>query len=183
MGVEEVGDTSAHPDPPGALEVISNSLRQDALFLAGLLERVRPGLPATVGPLLAPVEEYLAICGGLADEWAPEAALRETGGLPPLNRARIMALRIAARRLVVRTAGLLHQMLAAGHDTDGAEGAEVTDVRASLDLFLTRRCDAFEADCRARWIPVHDQVEHQFRIVLAASELAARFREPRAVRA
>ncbi|MFC9651907.1 M14 family zinc carboxypeptidase [Streptomyces sp. NPDC056937] len=194
-GVEEVGDTSAHPDPPGALETISRTLRQDALFLAGLLERVRPGLHASVGPLLAPVEEYLAICGGLADEWAPEAALRETGGLPPLNRARIMALRIAARRLVVRTAGMLHQMLAAGHGTEpgrgtgttgGAAGAgdpDTAGVRAALDVFLTRRCDAFEADCRARWIPVHDQVEHQFRIVLAASELAARSREPRAVRA
>ncbi|MGW2054362.1 M14 family zinc carboxypeptidase [Streptomyces sp. NPDC001840] len=208
-GVEGVGDTSPHPDPYGALEIISHALRQDARTLAGLLERVRPDLLATAGPLLAPVDEYLAVCPGLADEWAPEAALggaggrvittgrrrararvggdidsgagTGSGGLPPMNRARIMALRIASRRLIIRTAGLLHQMLmAAPHPADGAPG---TEVRATLDRFLTERCAAFEDDCGARWIPVRDQAEHQFRIVLAAAGLAAGSREPRAVRA
>ncbi|MFD7894868.1 M14 family zinc carboxypeptidase [Streptomyces sp. NPDC059743] len=168
-----VGDTSPHPDPYGALETISRTLRQDARTLAGLLEQVRPHLLATAGPLLAPVDEYLAVSPGLADEWAPEAA-----GLPSMNRARITALRIAARRLVVRTAGLLHQTL-----PPEALPEPLTEVRSTLDRFLTERCAAFEADCRARWIPVRDQAEHQFRIVLAAAELAERSREPRAVRA
>nr|WP_245703119.1 M14 family zinc carboxypeptidase [Streptomyces lushanensis] len=232
-----VGDTSPHPDPHGALESISRTLRQDARTLAGLLERVRPHLLAATGPLLAPVDEYLAVSPGLADEWAPEAALGRSGGgapgaaggartgggagsadgsgsLPPMNRARIMALRIAARRLVVRTAGLLHQTLVpesvaqprfvagspsgagtlSGSVTEpfaepfprfppGALPEPLAEVRSTLDRFLTERCTAFEADCRARWIPVRDQAEHQFRIVLAAAELAERSREPRAVRA
>ncbi|MEV7682297.1 M14 family zinc carboxypeptidase [Streptomyces sp. NPDC088341] len=228
-----VGDTSPHPDPHGALETISRTLRQDARTLARLLERVRPDLLATVDPLLAPVDEYLAVSPGLADEWSPEAALGRSGGartgtdagartgtgtaargatgtgsggLPPMNRARIMALRIAARRLVVRTAGLLHQTLVpesvaqppsvtgslppplslTGPFPGFAAGAlpePLAEVRSTLDQFLTERCAAFEADCRARWIPVRDQAEHQFRIVLAAAELAERSREPRAVRA
>ncbi|MYZ39947.1 M14 family zinc carboxypeptidase [Streptomyces sp. MnatMP-M17] len=172
-GADGVGDTSPHPDPYGALETISRTLRQDARTLAGLLEQVRPHLLATAGPLLAPVDEYLAVSPGLADEWAPEAA-----GLPPMNRARIMALRIAARRLVVRTAGMLHQTL-----PPQALPEPLAEVRSTLDRFLTERCAAFEADCGARWIPVRDQAEHQFRIVLAAAELAERSREPRAVRA
>ncbi|MFF3749144.1 M14 family zinc carboxypeptidase [Streptomyces sp. NPDC002018] len=227
-GVDEVGDTSPHPDPHSALETISRTLRADARTLAGLLDRVRPELLATAGPLLAPVDEYLAVCPGLADEWAPDSALGRTGGgaltggeagaladaatgpgtgpggLPPMNRARIMALRIAAQRLVVRTAGLLHQMLvpesvAQDHPLvdslpaplpepfpgppPGALPDALTEVRETLDRFLTERCAAFEDDCRARWIPVRDQAEHQFRIVLAAAELADRSREPRAVRA
>lgn len=104
-----------------------------------------------------------------------------------------MALRIAAQRLVVRTAGLMDQMLDAGSgpvgggradvDADADVGVEVGvhDVRVTLDRFLTQRCEMFEAGCRARWIPVHDQVEHQFRVVLAASELATRFGEPSSV--
>ncbi|MCP3819489.1 dehydrogenase [Streptomyces sp. A3M-1-3] len=165
-GADEVAITAAHPDVHGALETISHTLRRDAQLLAGLLERVRPVLPDTAGPVLAPIDEYLAVCPSLADEWAPAAALGETGGLPPLNRARIMALRIAARRLIVRTAGLLHQLVAAGSEP-------VHEVRATLERFLTQRCDAFEADCGARWIPVSDQAEHQFRVVLAAFRLAA----------
>ncbi|GAA1164251.1 M14 family zinc carboxypeptidase [Streptomyces hebeiensis] len=190
--VEEVGDTAPHPDPHGALEDISRRLREDARLLAGLLERVRPALTAATAPLLAPVEEYLAVCPGLADEWAPEGPLGGTGGLEdrdlPLNRARIMALRIAAQRLVVRTAGLLGQMFAVAYEApsapaaDGPSAPEPEDVRITLDRFLTRRCAAFEVDCGARWIPVHDQVEHQFRTVLAVAELAARSNEPKAVR-
>lgn len=190
-GVAEVGDTSPHPDPHGALETISRTLRQDARLLDGLLERVLPGMSAAAASLLAPVQEYLAVCPGLADEWAPEGPLGEAGGLEagdlPLNRARIMALRIAAQRLVVRTAGLMDQMLDAGSGPAGggrAAGdadADVHDVRVTLDRFLTQRCEMFEAGCRARWIPVHDQVEHQFRVVLAASDLATRFGEPSSV--
>ncbi|MDX3853663.1 M14 family zinc carboxypeptidase [Streptomyces sp. AK02-01A] len=178
-GADEVGDTAAHPDPGAALETISRTLRKDALLLTELVERIRPALLDTATPLLAPVEEYLAVCPGLAEEWAPGTA----GALPPLNRARVMSLRIAARRLVVRTAGLLSQLLAQDAPYVRRDLARVDAVRNTLDRFLAERCDAFEADCRVRWIPVHDQVEHQFRVVLAAAELAGRFSETKVVRA
>lgn len=173
--VDAVGDASPHPDPNGALDTIGRTLRGDARLLSGLLEQVRAGLPATAGPLLAPVDEYLGVSPGLADEWASEAVRGPApagGGQPrPMNRARVMTLRIAARRLMVRSAGLMHQALADG-GTSG-DDAVAHDVRTAVDRFLTERCQAFEADCRARWIPVRDQAEHQFAVVLAASELAA----------
>ncbi|WP_162794128.1 M14 family zinc carboxypeptidase [Streptomyces paludis] len=175
--VDAVGDASPHPDPHGALDTIGGTLRGDARLLSGLLEQVRAGLPATAGPLLAPIDEYLGVSPGLADEWASEAvrgpapAAGRPGRTPPMNRARVMTLRIAARRLMARSAGLMHQLLADGGD--GPTGAAAHDVRTAVDRFLTERCQSFEADCRARWVPVRDQAEHQFRVVLAASELAA----------
>ncbi|WP_329061752.1 M14 family zinc carboxypeptidase [Streptomyces sp. NBC_01429] len=174
---DAVADTSRHPDPYAALETISRTLAAETRYLSGLLERVRPGLPDSAAPLLTPVAEFLAVSADLAGEWSPDVALGASGALPPMNRARVMALRIAARRLMMRSAGLLHQML-----DDGGEGARghrlvrgaAPEVRAELQRFLTEGCEAFEADCRVRWIPVSDQVEHQFRVVLAAAELAAR---------
>ncbi|WP_158575971.1 M14 family zinc carboxypeptidase [Streptomyces corynorhini] len=175
--VDAVADTSEHPDPYGALGSVSRTLAEETRHLSGLLERVAPGLPDSAEPLLTPVTEYLAVSADLAGEWSPETALGPSGSLPPMNRARVTALRIAARRLMMRSAGLLHQML-----DDGGEGASghrlargpAPEVRAELQRFLTEGCEAFEADFRTRWIPVSDQVEHQFRVVLAAAELAAR---------
>ncbi|MFF5563610.1 M14 family zinc carboxypeptidase [Streptomyces sp. NPDC012623] len=172
-----VADASGHPDPYAALETVSRTLARDTRYLSGLLERVRPGLPDSAAPLLTPVGEYLAASADLAQEWSPDVALGASGTLPPMNRARVTALRIAARRLMLRSAGLLHQIL-----DDGGEGASghrvaqgpAPEVRVELQRFLTEGCEAFEADCRVRWIPVSDQVEHQFRVVLATAELAAR---------
>jgi hypothetical protein len=118
--------------------------------------------------LLAPVDDYLLVCPGLADAWDPDV---DTGGarpLPPLNSAHLAALRIAGRRLALRTAGLLYQVVvASGHDPAAA--------LPELDRLIDEWCADYRDGCGARWIPVARQVEYQSRVVLSAFELARRY--------
>lgn len=176
---DEITDPSTHPDPVGALTAVSQGTERDAEFLGGMVDRVRSRVPGRVASLLVTVDEYLRSCPSLVEEWSPETFAGMEGGLAEFSRAQVLALTIAARRLVLRTAGMLYQAVEAC-------GESADDVRTGLDEFLTARCAAIEAQCRPRWIPVEDQVEHQFRVVRAAFELAAGGSVPeecRAVRA
>ncbi|MFE1753648.1 M14 family zinc carboxypeptidase [Streptomyces anandii] len=172
-GVAAVADGSAPADADAVLRAVSRTLREDARLLERLLARARPHLAgvADADRLLAPVDDYLLVCPGLADAWDPDSGDGTGRPLPPLTTAHLTALRIAGRRLALRTAGLLHRLVrAAGHDPAG--------VLPELDRLIEERC----ADCRdglgARWIPVARQAEYQTRVVLAACELAARHARP-----
>ncbi len=130
--------------------------------------RPRTLVASEAARLLAPVDDYLLVCPGLADAWDPDV---DTGGarpLPPLNSAHLAALRIAGRRLALRTAGLLYQVVvASGHDPAGA--------LPELDRLIDEWCADYRDGCGARWIPVARQVEYQSRVVLSAFELARRY--------
>lgn len=167
-GVPGVQDGAPPADPGAALHAVSTTLRHDARVLEHLLARVRPHLGGTpdVARLLAPVDDYLLVCPGLADAWDP-ATTDPARPLPPLTNAHLTALRIAGRRIAVRTAGLLHQLVTrAGRDPAGALPV--------LDRLIDAWCAAYRDDSGARWIPVARQAEYQARVVLAAFDLAGR---------
>ncbi|MFJ1968733.1 M14 family zinc carboxypeptidase [Streptomyces sp. NPDC087903] len=168
-GVAGVEDASPPPDRVAVLRTVSHTLRQDAARLERLLARIRPHLPAVpdAARLLAPVDDYLLVCPGLADTWDPDIA-DGARPLPPLSTGHLAALRIAGRRLALRTAGLLHQLVVrAGTDPAGA--------LPELDRLVDDWCADYRDGCGARWIPVARQVEYQSRVVLAAFELAGRY--------
>jgi hypothetical protein len=168
-GVAAVEDGSAPADRDAALRAVSRTLRHDMGLLEHLLAGLRPHLAATADTarLLAPVGDYLLVCPGLADAWDPGTARGSGRSLPPLSSGHLAALRIAGRRLALRTAGLLHQLVrGAGRDPAGA----LPDLERLIDLW----CADYRDGCRARWIPVARQAEYQARVVLAAFELAGR---------
>lgn len=168
-GVAAVADGSPPGDPQAVLRRVSLGLRRDTRTLRLLLARIRPHLAA--GPdtdrLLAPVEDYLLICPRLADTWDPDTDDGTGRPLPPLSTSHLTTLRITARRLVLRTAGLLQQLVrGAGRDPAGA--------LPELERLLDAWCADYRDGCAARWIPVARQAEYQARMVLAAFELAGR---------
>ncbi|MGW2779656.1 M14 family zinc carboxypeptidase [Streptomyces populi] len=168
-GVGAVEDRARPADADAVLRSVSRALRHDTRILEDILARVRPGLGGSpdVTCLLAPVDDYLLVGPGLADSWDPDA--RDTGArtLPPLDTARLTALRLAGRRVALRTAGLLHQLVtASGQDPCGA--------LPELDRLIDAWCADYRDGCGARWIPVARQVEYQARVVLSAFELAGR---------
>jgi hypothetical protein len=168
-GVDAVEDDSPPADAAAVLRTVSHTLRRDARLLEVLLARLRPSLAgaADTAPLLAPVDDYLLVCPGLADTWDPDIA-DGARPLPPLSTAHLAALRIAGRRLALRTAGLLHQLVrVAGRDPAG--------VLPDLDRLIEEWCADYREGCGARWIPVARQVEYQSRVVLAAFALAGRY--------
>ncbi|MCH0561633.1 MULTISPECIES: M14 family zinc carboxypeptidase [unclassified Streptomyces] len=167
-GVAAVEDGAPPADRDAALRTISHTLRHDAATLERLLARVRPlvaGAP-DAGRLLAPIGDYLLVCPGLADAWDPDTAA-PSRPLPSLRTAHLAALRIAGRRLALRTAGLLHQLVS------GA-GPAAAGALPELDRLIDAWCTDYRDGCGARWIPVARQVEYQSRVVLAAFELAGR---------
>ncbi|MEU4048428.1 M14 family zinc carboxypeptidase [Streptomyces olivaceus] len=168
-GVAAVADASPPSDRDAMLRFVSHTLRQDARRLQRLLARIRPHLAAVPGAahLLAPVDDYLLVCPGLADTWDPDTDDGSGRPLPPMSTAHLVALRLAGRRLALRTAGLLHQLVTrAGADPEG--------VLPELDRLVDEGCADYRDGCGARWIPVARQVEYQTRVVLAAFELAGR---------
>ncbi|MEU0472463.1 M14 family zinc carboxypeptidase [Streptomyces olivaceus] len=179
-GVAAVADASPPSDRDAMLRFVSQTLRQDARRLQRLLARIRPHLAAVPGAahLLAPVDDYLLVCPGLADTWDPDTDDGSGRPLPPMSTAHLVALRLAGRRLALRTAGLLHQLVTrAGADPEG--------VLPELDRLVDEGCADYRDGCGARWIPVARQVEYQTRVVLAAFELAGRrsAEDPRPVEA
>ncbi|WP_420802809.1 M14 family zinc carboxypeptidase [Streptomyces adustus] len=166
-GVAGVEDGSPPADPDETLRAVSRTLRHDAGLLELILARVRPGLGdwPDAARLLAPVDDYLLVCPGLADAWDPDVHDRGRP-LPALRTAHLAALRIAGRRLALRTAGLLHQLVR------GA-GGDPADALPDLDRVIDEWCADYRDGCQARWIPVARQVEYQSRVVLATFELAA----------
>ncbi|NUS11601.1 MAG: dehydrogenase, partial [Streptomyces sp.] len=167
-GVAAVEDGSPPADAAAVLRAVSHTLRHDSRLLEVLLARLRPhlaGMP-DAARLLAPVDDYLLVCPGLADAWDPDVA-DGARPLPALSTAHLAALRIAGRRLALRTAGLLHQLVTrAGRDPAG--------VLPDLDRLIDDWCGDYRDGMGARWIPVPRQVEYQSRVVLAAFELALR---------
>ncbi|MFK0020314.1 M14 family zinc carboxypeptidase [Streptomyces sp. NPDC090798] len=169
-GVAAVEDATRPVGADAVLRSVSHTLRHDTRLLEGILGRIRPGLDASpdAGRLLAPVDDYLLVGPGLADSWDPD--LHDAGArpLPPLDTARLTALRLAGRRVALRTAGLLHQLVTgSGHDPSGA--------LPELDRLIDAWCADYREGCGARWIPVARQVEYQARVVIAAFELAGRY--------
>lgn len=167
-GVAAVEDAGTPADAAAVLRTVSHALRRDAGLLEDVLARIRPHVSAApdAARLLAPVEDYLLVGPGLADAWDPDVA-DGTRPLPPLSAGHLAALRIAGRRLALRTAGLLHQLVVrAGTDPAGA--------RPELDRLIDLWCADYRDGCGARWIPVPRQIEYQSRVVLAAFELATR---------
>lgn len=168
-GVAAVEDPARPADADAMLRTVSRTLRHDTRLLEGILARVRPGLGTSpdVACLLAPVDDYLLVGPGLADSWDPDTYDPDARPLPPLDTARLTALRLAGRRVALRTAGLLHQLVTgSGHDPHG--------VLPELDRLIDEWCADYRDGCGARWIPVARQVEYQARVVLAAFELAGR---------
>ncbi|MFF6784670.1 M14 family zinc carboxypeptidase [Streptomyces sp. NPDC012510] len=167
-GVSAVEDASPAPDADAALRTVSRTLRHDTRRLAGILARVRPS--ASAGPdaarLLAPVDDYLLVGPGVADSWDPDIRDGTNRPLPPPDTARLTTLALSGRRVALRTAGLLHQLVTrAGHDPAGA--------LPELDGLIDTWCADYRDGHGARWIPVARQTEYQTRVVLAAFELAA----------
>ncbi|MER5911010.1 M14 family zinc carboxypeptidase [Streptomyces sp. NPDC001982] len=168
-GVTAVEDGSPPTDRDAALRTVSGALRHDTRLLDGILARIRPQLAEApdAASLLAPVDDYLLVCPGLADAWDPDTDDGRARPLPALNTAHLTALRIAGRRLSLRTAGLLHQLVrGTGQDPD--------DVLPDLDRLIDAWCADYRDGCGARWIPVARQAEYQARVVLGAFELARR---------
>ncbi|MFK4145297.1 M14 family zinc carboxypeptidase [Streptomyces sp. NPDC004065] len=172
-GVPAVADGSPPADRDGVLRTVSHGLRADTRLLDGLLARARPHLAGApdAARLLAPVDDYALVCPSLVDAWDPDTVARDGAArpLPPLTSAHLAALRIAGRRLALRTAGLLHRLVrSSGHDP--------ADVLPELDRLIDRWCDDYRTGLGARWIPVARQAEYQTRVVLAAAESAGRAR-------
>ncbi|MEU5039363.1 M14 family zinc carboxypeptidase [Streptomyces griseorubiginosus] len=167
-GVAAVEDAGLPADAAAVLRTVSHTLRRDARLLEDVLARIRPYVSDApdAARLLAPVEDYLLVCPGLADAWDPDVT-DTVRPLPPLSAGHLAALRIAGRRLALRTAGLLHQLvIRAGTDPVGA--------LPELDRLIDLWCADYRDGCGARWIPVPRQIEYQSRVVLAAFELAVR---------
>ncbi|MEY2244447.1 M14 family zinc carboxypeptidase [Streptomyces sp. SAS_267] len=168
-GVGAVEDRARPADPDAVLRSVSRTLRHDTGVLEDILARVRPGLGSSpeATRLLAPVDDYLLVGPGLADSWDPDVGDAGGRALPSLDTARLTALRLAGRRVALRTAGLLHQLVtASGQDPCGA--------LPELDRLIDAWCADYRDGCGARWIPVARQVEYQARVVLAAFDLAGR---------
>ncbi|MFG3549464.1 M14 family zinc carboxypeptidase [Streptomyces sp. NPDC047725] len=169
-GVAAVADDSPPADRDAVLRSVSRTLRDDTRRLHRLLARLRPHTAgADAARMLAPVDDYLLVCPKLADAWDPDTDDGTGRSLPPMSTAHLVALKIAGRRLALRTAGLLHQLVThSGNDPAG--------VLPELDHLVDEWCADYRDGCGARWIPVERQVEYQTRVVLAAFELAGRRR-------
>lgn len=169
-GVAAVEDATRPADADAVLRSVSHTLRHDTRLLEGILGRIRPGLDNSpdAACLLAPIDDYLLVGPGLADSWDPDMHDAGARPLPSLDTARLTALRLAGRRVALRTAGLLHQLVSgSGRDPNGA--------LPELDRLIDAWCADYREGCGARWIPVARQVEYQARVVIAAFELAARY--------
>ncbi|MGV9631680.1 M14 family zinc carboxypeptidase [Streptomyces sp. NPDC003487] len=165
-GVSAVEDGSTPADADAVLRAVSATLRSETRLLERLLARIRPHVTGTADAarLLAPVDDYVLVCPGLADAWDPDTAV-SGHALPPLSTAHLTALRIAGRRLVLRTAGLLHRLVT-------QSGRDPAGVLPELDHLIDTGCADYRGRHGAVWIPVVRQVEYQSRVVLAAFELA-----------
>lgn len=169
MGVTAVEDASPSPDADAVLRRVSHALRRDTRLLEGILARVRPSVSG--GPdaarFLAPVDDYLLVGPGLADSWDPDVHDGAARPLPPFDTARLTTLAISGRRVALRTAGLLHQLVTRA-------GRDPVSVLPELDRLIDEWCADYRDGYGARWIPVARQAEYQTRVVLAAFDLAAR---------
>jgi hypothetical protein len=148
---ERVADGAPHPEPALALKEIAERLRAESAEVTSVLGRARDRLDRG-DPRLEALEEWLAIAPGLAAEWDPASGT----DMPSMTVARIVALDIAGRRLTLRMAGLLTQLL-----PDGPER------RRAVQL-VEQWCLPYGAE--ARRVPVEAAAAHQERVVLSLFE-------------
>lgn len=157
-----VADTSTHPDPARALADLAVLLRHQAGRTRALLRAVHP-LIAPSGDstrLLRIAEGLVAMCPRVADEWE-----RLHPSPVPLSRAHLHALDIAARRMSLRAAGTLLQLLS-GVGSPDAEGP-----RAACERQLGRWAAELAAGHELTWLPVPVQTDLQTETVLATFRL------------
>ncbi|SHN14118.1 M14 family zinc carboxypeptidase [Actinacidiphila paucisporea] len=158
-----VCDSSPHPDPARALADLAVLLRHQSRLNRALLSEVRqtvPHLGADEARLLRVADGLVAMGPRVAEEWE---------GLYPspvrLSCAHVAALDIAARRMSLRAAGALLQLLG----TSALLGAARLRVAASRRL--SRWADELAASHGLTWLPVPTQVDLQSKTALTAFRL------------
>ncbi|MGW1165997.1 M14 family zinc carboxypeptidase [Streptomyces sp. NPDC002550] len=165
-------DLSPHPEPAPALRELAGLVREGGRQVTAVLDKARAFLPPAPHNPPRRVLEWMAdgLYDLVADSWEPlarqAAEAAHADGPPPLTTAQICALDIVARRQPLRAAGLLLRLLRAADDP-AAPG-----LHRELDELFTAWCRDFEKALRLRRVPVHHQVEHQARTVMAAAETA-----------
>ncbi|WP_369395249.1 M14 family zinc carboxypeptidase [Streptomyces sp. CG1] len=163
-------DLSPHPQAAPALRELAGLVREGGRQVTAVLEKARAFLPPAQDDPRRRVLEWMA--GGLydlvADSWEPLTRQAAAAAHPDdprrLTTAQVCALDVVARRQPLRAAGLLLRLLKAADD-NAAPG-----LHRDLDELFTAWCTDFEKALRLRWVPVHRQVEHQARTVVAAAE-------------
>ncbi|MFI1562539.1 M14 family zinc carboxypeptidase [Streptomyces sp. NPDC020490] len=160
-------DLSPHPDAASLLRGLSCLVRDGGQQVTAVLDKARGFLPAAQDSPLGRVLEWMA--GGLydmvAESWEP--LIRQAADDPRrITTAQVSALDVVARRQPLRAAGLLLRLL------ETADDAAAPGLYRDLDELFTGWCRDFEKALVLRWVPVHHQVEHQTRTVMAAAEAA-----------
>ncbi|MEU5093255.1 M14 family zinc carboxypeptidase [Streptomyces sp. NPDC020996] len=160
-------DLSPHPDAASLLRGLSCLMRDGGRQVTAVLDKARGFLPTAQDSPLGRVLEWMA--GGLydmvAESWEP--LIRQAADDPRrITTAQVSALDVVARRQPLRAAGLLLRLLETADD-DAAPG-----LYRDLDELFTGWCGDFEKALGLRWVPVHHQVEHQTRTVMAAADAA-----------
>ncbi|MFG1810952.1 M14 family zinc carboxypeptidase [Streptomyces sp. NPDC049040] len=158
-----VSDSSPHPDPARALADLAVLLRHQTGLTRTMLAEVRQAVPrpdANEARLLRIADGVAAMGPRVAEEWEGLHASPVR-----LSRAHVAALDIAARRMSLRTAGTLLQVLG-----DSA-GPEAVRIRRSGERRLGRWAAELAAGHGLTWLPVPTQVDLQTEAVLAAFRL------------
>lgn len=161
------GDLSPHPEAAHVLRDLSRLVRDGGEQVTAIFDKARGFLPPAEASAPVRVLEWMAddLYDLVADSWAPLA--RQAADAPHrLTTSQVCALDVVARRQPLRAAGLLLRLLAASDD------AAAPGLHRELDALFTTWCEDFEKSLRLRWVPVHHQVRHQSRTVVAAAESA-----------
>ncbi|WUH91796.1 M14 family zinc carboxypeptidase [Streptomyces sp. NBC_00433] len=161
-----VSDSSPHPDPARALADLAVLLRHQSGLNRTTLSELRqavPRLSADEARLLRVADGLVAMGPRVAEEWEGlhQSPVR-------LSRAHVAALDIAARRMSLRAAGALLQILAPSPLPDAAR------LRAAATRRLSRWADELAASHDLTWLPVPTQVDLQSETVLTTFRLLPR---------
>ncbi|MFD4558272.1 M14 family zinc carboxypeptidase [Streptomyces sp. NPDC058469] len=165
-------DLSPYPDAEHALRDLADLVLDGGRQVTAVLEKARAFLPPPQDDPLRRVVEWMAdgLYDMVATSWEPlarQAAAASADDDPRrLTTAQVSALNIVARRQPIRAAGLLLRLLQASDDTSAPA------LYRELDELFTAWCTDAEEALQVRWVPVHHQVEHQARTVLASAESA-----------
>ena len=165
-------DLTPYPNADDALRDLADLVLDGGRQVTAVLEKARAFLPPPQLDPLRRVVEWMAdgLYDMVANSWEPLARQAAAASADDDPRhpttAQIAALNIVARRQPIRAAGLLLRLLRASDD----RAAPV--LYRELDELFTAWCTDAEEALRVRWVPVHHQVEHQARTVLAGAESA-----------
>ncbi|MFE1338790.1 M14 family zinc carboxypeptidase [Streptomyces sp. NPDC058733] len=150
-----VGDPAPHPAPAAALGRLAHRLRGDALLVEEILAEARPRLAGHDDPLLRAALWTLALVPGLAEDWVRTTPADTT-------MAYVGSVDAFARRLPLRAAAMLLRVLRDAGDRAAPR----------LERLVVHWSESFARRFHARWVPLHDQVEHQARTVVTAAQQA-----------